>query len=79
MNTLFNQDDKLFITRKEKNEINNEILNIDNETKIDLKQQYIKNKYSKLFRNNNMDLVIIDKRFIHKYKYNPEYVETDSD
>jgi hypothetical protein len=79
MNTLFNQDDKLFITRKEKTEINNEILNIDNETKIDLKQQYIKNKYSKLLRNNNMDFVIIDKRFIHKYKYNPEYVETDSD
>ena len=76
MNTLFNQEDKLFMIRKELMGIYNEDFNC---YKIESKQKYHKKAACRLLRNKNMELIEVYKKFMHKYRDDPDYAETESD
>jgi hypothetical protein len=76
MNTLFNPEDKLFMIRKELMNIYNEDFN---GYKVAFKKKYHKKGNCKLLRNKNMELIEVYKKFMHKYRDDPDYVETESD
>jgi hypothetical protein len=76
MNTVFNQEDKLFMIRKELMGIYNEDFN---GYKIEAKRKYRKKPTSILLRNKKMELIEVYRKFIYKYRDDPDYVETDSD
>ena len=76
MNTFFNPADKLFQLRKEVLELI--VLYNEPETIIKNKIKRI-NRHSRLLRDKDMNLIVIDNRLINKYKWKEDYCETETE
>lgn len=74
MNTFFNPSDKLFQLRKEVLEL----IVLYNEPIIKNKIERI-NRHSRLLRDKDMNLIVIDNRLINKYKWKDDYCETETE